>query len=81
MTAAGRQRLTAVRTAVAKRLKATNRNAASRLALVALLRRCGADVTLVEVHTWSRERQGRAYLWGVDRLQGIENVPPPWLWP
>jgi hypothetical protein len=64
--------------AVAKRLAITNRGAASRLALVDILRRAGETVTLVEVHAWPRHMQGTAYLWAISKLQGIENVPPPW---
>lgn len=69
------------RAAVAKRLERTNRGAAARLALVGLLCKVGESVTLVEVHTWPRHVQGRAYLWAIDRLAGVENVPRPWGFP
>jgi hypothetical protein len=59
-----------------------NRGARARIVLWQLLQRCGCyEVTLVTVHQWSREMQGAAYLWGIDRLDGIENVPAPWRGP
>ncbi|HXN33415.1 MAG TPA: hypothetical protein VN894_16215 [Polyangiaceae bacterium] len=59
-----------------------NRGARARITLWRLLQRCGQyEVTLVTVHQWSREMQGAAYLWGIDRLDGIENVPAPWMGP
>lgn len=63
----------------AKSLQAeSNRTAASRLALARVLERTGHYVSLVTIHTWSRQLQGQAYLWAIARLNGVENVPPPW---
>ena len=57
---------------------ASNRGALARLDLFMLLKRCGADVSLVEIHTWTRGTQGQAYLWAIDFLNGRENIPYPW---
>ena len=62
----------------AKRL-GINRTRASALALGSILRRAGQTVSIHEIRAWPRALQGRAYLWAVDRLDGVENVPPPWI--
>lgn len=50
---------------------------AARLALADVLRRAGAETSLVTIHTWSRAQQGQAYLWARGFLDGREDVPPP----
>jgi hypothetical protein len=55
-----------------------NRGARSRYVLWRLLDQCKAGISLVEIHTWSRDLQGRAYLWAIDHLDGRENNPQPW---
>jgi hypothetical protein len=67
-----------VRNRYKAKLAKANRGAAARLALADLLKRCGHNVGVATIHTWSRELQGRAYLWGIDFLGGREDVPPPW---
>lgn len=66
------------RSYLSARFEAQNRSARSRYALWILLGRCKAGVSLVEIHTWPRHLQGRAYLWAIDFLDGHENIPPPW---
>jgi hypothetical protein len=61
-----------------KRVRRRNRSALARLALVDLLARCGERVSLATVHTWSRELQGEAYLWGIAVLEGRSAGPRPW---
>jgi hypothetical protein len=51
----------------------------ARLALAELLWRCGESVTLVEIHTWPKRVQGAAYLWALDRLDGVTDAPKPWV--
>lgn len=55
-----------------------NRSARARLALVELLRRCGQQVSLVEVGAWPRKLQGEAYQWGIAYLAGDKDRTPPW---
>jgi len=59
------------------KMEAENRSAAARLALASLLLRAGYNVSLVTIHTWSRETQGRAYLWARAFVDGREDLPAP----
>jgi hypothetical protein len=59
---------------------ARNRGARARIALWQILQQCGCyEVTLPVVHLWSRELQGAAYVWALDRLDGLQRGPAPWL--
>lgn len=58
-------------------LEESNRGARARLALADVLRRCGYEVSLVTIHSWSREAQGQAYLWAIAFLEGREDLPAP----
>jgi len=49
----------------------------ARQALQRVLSRAGVRVGLVEIHTWSREQQGRAYLWAIAFAAGREDIGPP----
>lgn len=65
------------RAVVARRL-GRNRCDRARLSLYRILVRAKADVSLCQVRGWSHEMQGRAYLWALDRIDGVENEPEPW---
>jgi hypothetical protein len=60
-----------------ERLRRENRSAKARLSLQAILHRAGFVVSLVAIHSWSRDAQGQAYLWAVAFLSGLEDVPAP----
>jgi hypothetical protein len=62
-----------------EQLARSNRGARARVVLRELLRECGVDVSLVTVRLWSREQQGQAYLWAIDRKSGGHAPRPSFL--
>ena len=71
----------AARMATAKTLERSNRSAAARQALAALLARAGYPVGLVRVHTWTRPMQGIAYQFAAGRVYwgDTDTTPPSWV--
>lgn len=61
------------------RTDAPSFGAAARVALHALLRRTGHEVSLATLHAWTQPMQGHAYQWAIGFLQGDRYPPPGWV--
>jgi hypothetical protein len=53
--------------------------AGGRLALQALLRRTGHEISLATIHAWTRPMQGQAYQWAIAFVAGDPSPPPGWV--
>lgn len=62
-----------------ERIEAPSFGAAGRVALQALLRRAGHEISLPTLHAWTRPMQGQAYQWAIAHLAGDPSPPPGWV--
>jgi hypothetical protein len=60
-----------------RELDELNRSTSARLALCCMLAKAGVFVGAVQVHRWTRDQQGRAYLWAYGITLGREDTPMP----
>lgn len=63
------------------RTEAPSFGAAARVALQALLRRTGHEISLPTLHAWTQPMQGHAYQWAISFLAGAASPPPGWVRP